>query len=157
LGEGHYVTMFYGVLDLAGHVLEYVNAGHCPPIVRHPSGATETLAPTRPVLGLLSQQAAGAERLRLRAGDTLTLYTDGITEAADESGEEFGPERLTKMLASDGSSTLQELHARIMGQVRDHASGKLGDDATLVLISVSGSTPAQTTSLAEPACSQRES
>lgn len=156
LGEGHYVTMFYGVLDLAGQVLEYVNAGHCPPIIRHASGATETLAPTRPVLGLLSQQAAGAEVLRLRAGDTLTLYTDGITEAADESGEEFGPERLTKMLASDGASTLQELHARILGQVRDYANGKLGDDATLVLISVSGNTPAQTSSLAEPACSQTE-
>jgi len=156
LGEGHYVTMFYGVLDLAGQVLEYVNAGHCPPIVRHAGGATETLGPTRPVLGLLSQQAASAVHLRLRAGDTLTLYTDGITEAADESGDEFGPERLTKMLAGDGASTLQELHARILGQVRNHASGKLADDATLVLISVSGTTRTQAASVAEPACSQRE-
>ena len=108
LGEGHYVTMFYGVLDLNSHVLEYVNAGHCPPIVRRGNGAIELLEPTRPVMGLLEQKAAGAARIRLFPGDGLALYTDGITEAADENGEEFGPERLRDLLESEFGKSLQE-------------------------------------------------
>lgn len=152
LGEGHYVTLFYGVLDLASRVLEYVNAGHCPPILRRGNGPVELLAPTRAVLGLLDQQASGAERIQLRAGDGLVLYTDGITEAADESGEEFGSERLIRLLERDGASQLQDLYASILSQVRDHASGKLRDDATMVLISVDGTTLPQASSANRQAC-----
>ncbi len=65
LGEGHYVTIFYGVLDLKTQVLHFVNAGHCPPIVRHANGTIESLAPTRPVLGLALDEPFRAERLRL--------------------------------------------------------------------------------------------
>src|SRR5271169_5820948 len=57
LGEGHYVTIFYGVLDLKTRILQYVNAGHCPPILRHVDGSIESLAPTRPVLGLALDEA----------------------------------------------------------------------------------------------------
>jgi len=147
LGEGHYVTLFYGVLDLTSHVLEYVNAGHCPPLVLRVNGAFEWLAPTRPVVGLLDQQAARSERIRLCPGDGVALYTDGITEAADQTGEEFGPERLRSLLHSEGGHTLQEQHARILSRVRDHANGKLTDDATLVLISVDATAPAQSSSV----------
>ncbi len=141
LGEGHYVTMFYGVLDLKTHVLDYVNAGHCPPIWRRSNGAAEMLGPTRPVLGLLNQQSPRAERIRLAAGDELALYTDGITEAADETGEEFGPERLRELLGGNEGRQLQDQHARVLSSVREHASGKLTDDATLLLISLRGTEP----------------
>ncbi len=156
LGEGHYVTMFYGVLDLNSHVLEYVNAGHCPPIVRRGNGAIELLEPTRPVMGLLEQKAAGASRVRLFPGDGLALYTDGITEAADENGEEFGPERLRDLLESEFGKSLQERHSRILQNIRQHASGKFTDDATLVLISVSGTDAERASSVAESACSHTE-
>lgn len=155
LAEGHYVTMFYGVLHLNSRVLDYVNAGHCPPILRRADGAIETLAPTRPVLGLLNQQVARAERVRLCPGDGLALYTDGITEAADERGEEFGPERLLSLLG-DGAGELQEQHAHILRGVRNHASGKLADDATLLLISVRGAATADTHPATKPACCQPE-
>jgi len=156
LGDGHYVTLFYGVLDLASHVLEYVNAGHCPPIVRRVNGAIELLSPTRPVLGLLDQKATSAERIRLCPGDSLALYTDGITEATDGSGEEFGPERLRELLQSEGEHTLQEQHAHILRNVRQFASGKLADDATLVLITVAATALAQTSMAAKSAGSQTE-
>src|SRR5215831_21290785 len=94
LGEGHYVTMFYGALDLNTRVLEYVNAGHCPPILKHEGGMAEMLGASRPVLGLVTSQGTHPERIPLRAGDCLLLYTDGITEANDGRGEEFGEERL---------------------------------------------------------------
>jgi sigma-B regulation protein RsbU (phosphoserine phosphatase) len=138
LGEGHYVTLFYGALDLTSRVLEYVNAGHCPPILRRGNGAMELLAPTRPVLGLLDQKAVAAVRIRLCPGDRLALYTDGITEAVDQSGEEFGPDRLRSLLDSNDGQSLPERHSHILQNVRHYASAKLDDDATLVLISVSG-------------------
>jgi sigma-B regulation protein RsbU (phosphoserine phosphatase) len=156
LGDGHYVTLFYGVLHLGSRVLEYVNAGHCPPIVRRANGEIELLAPTRPVLGLLGQRAAGAERVRLYPGDALALYTDGITEAADESGEEFGPERLTRLLSDGGVPKLPELHQSILSRVRDYAHGKLADDATLVLISVCNAADADAPSGTQQACCQTE-
>ena len=147
LGEGHYVTLFYGVLNLTSRVLEYVNAGHLPPLVRRANGAIEWLAPTRPVVGLLDHQAVTAERIQLCPGDDIALYTDGITEAADESGEEFGPERLRDLLHGKDGHTLRERHAHILSRVRDHAHGKLTDDATLVLISVDATAPAQSSSV----------
>jgi phosphoserine phosphatase RsbU/P len=135
LGEGHYVTIFYGVLDLKTHVLHFVNAGHCPPIVRHGDGAIESLPPTRPVLGFMLDEAFRSERLRLASGDRVLLYTDGVSEAANEAGEEFGAERLARAL-DGGAQPLAEQWSRIMEHVRNHANGAFADDATMVLISV---------------------
>jgi phosphoserine phosphatase RsbU/P len=136
LGQGHYVTIFYGVLDLLTRVLHYVNAGHCPPILRRHNGRTEWLAPTRAVLGLMLDGGFRAERLELGAGDRLLLYTDGVTEAANAAGEELGAEMLSTLDAAASDEPLLERHARIMNGVRQHASGKLTDDATLLLIAV---------------------
>jgi serine phosphatase RsbU (regulator of sigma subunit) len=97
------------------------------------------LESTRPVLGLLGRRPSGAERIRLNAGDCLALYTDGITEAADPSGEEFGSDRLRALLCADRTSGLQAQHAQIVQNVRQFANGKLNDDATLVLLSVGAS------------------
>ncbi len=142
LGEGHYVTIFYGVLDLKTRVLHFVNAGHCPPILRHSNGAVESLAPTRPVLGFMLDEGFRSERLDLAAGDCLLLYTDGVTEAANDSGEEFGPERLTELLECPADEDLQRHHANIIDNVRRHAAGNFTDDATLLLISMNASQPA---------------
>jgi len=138
LGDEHFVTMFYAVLDVASRSLEYVNAGHCPSILRRAHGTVEMLESTRPVLGLLGKRSAGAERIRLNSGDCLALYTDGITEAANANGEEFGTDRLRALLSADRASGLQAQHAQILEGVRRFANGKLGDDATLVLVSVAG-------------------
>jgi sigma-B regulation protein RsbU (phosphoserine phosphatase) len=152
IGEGHFVTLFYGVLDLTSHVLEYVNAGHCPPILRRETGAMERLAPTRPVLGLAGKRSSQAERVRLYSGDELMLYTDGVTEAEDGKGDEFGDERLAQLLSEDGE--LPGRHARVLQAVREYADGKFTDDATLVLIAVGASPKATTSKIADPAWSQ---
>jgi len=135
LGEGHYVTIFYGVIDLKTRVLHFVNAGHCPPIMRHRDGAVESLAPTRPVLGFMLDEPFRSERLRLAGGDRLLLYTDGVTEAANGAGEEFGAARLTS--AFDGSAQpLPQQWSALIECVRNHADGAFADDATVVLVSV---------------------
>jgi len=139
LGVGHYVTIFYGVLDLRTRVLHYVNAGHCPPILRRQSGSVVSLEPTRPVLGFTLDEGFRSERVVLAHGDRLLLYTDGVSEAANDSGEEFGHDRLTSLVAGPQEEPLPERYAQIMNKVKDHAAGKFTDDATLLLISVNDS------------------
>jgi sigma-B regulation protein RsbU (phosphoserine phosphatase) len=141
LGEGHYVTIFYGVIDLASRILNFVSAGHCPPILRHADGAMQSLSSTRPVLGLMLDAEFHSERLRLSAGDRLLLYSDGVTEAGNEAGEEFGAERLASLLEHQSDRPLPEQFGNIMDSVRGHAQGNFGDDATLLLISVSQGSP----------------
>lgn len=136
LGQGHYVTIFYGVLDLQTRVLHYVNAGHCPPFLRRSNGCTEELAPTRPVLGFMLDDGFRAERIALAAGDRLLLFTDGVTEASNDDGEEFGSERLQTLIAGRPEEELVERYAQIMDSVRSHAAGKFADDATILLIAV---------------------
>ncbi len=137
LGEGHYVTIFYGVYDLKNGILNFVNAGHCPPILRRADGSIQSLSSTRPVLGLMLDAGFRSERLRLLAGDRLLLYTDGVTEAVNDAGEEFGADRLVALLETLPDQPLPELYSRIMEKVSGYARGKLSDDATLVLVSVS--------------------
>ena len=136
LGEGHYVTIFYGVLDLRTHVLHFVNAGHCPPILRRRDGSLESLSPTRPVLGFMLDEGFHSERLALSGGDRLLLYTDGVSEAANDSEEEFGPERLAELVAGPDGETMEQRYTQIMDKVSAHAAGKFTDDATLLLLAV---------------------
>ena len=75
-----------------------MNAGHCPPILRHGDGSIESLAPTRPVLGLALDEHVSLGAAAVGSGDRLLLYTDGVTEAANDAGEEFGEERLSGIL-----------------------------------------------------------
>ena len=81
------------------------------------------------------------------------LYTDGVAEAEDGSGEEFGDERLAQLLAADGE--LPGQHARVIQAVREHAHGKFTDDATLVLIAVGGGSQATASKVSDPAWSER--
>jgi sigma-B regulation protein RsbU (phosphoserine phosphatase) len=141
LGEGHYVTIFYGVIDLKSRMLNFVNAGHCPPLLRHADGSIKSLSSTRPVLGLMPGEGFRSERLRLSPGDRLLLYTDGVTEAGNDAGEEFGAERLASLLERQSEGPLPEQFGNIMESVRGHSHGNFGDDAMLLLISVSAGSP----------------
>lgn len=154
LGEGHYVTIFYGVLDLPTRVLHFVNAGHCPPILRRSDGAMESLQPTRPVLGFMLDDSFRAERVSLGLGDRLILYTDGVSEATDDAEEEFGPDRLAELVAGPSDETMEQRYAHIMDTVRQHARGKFRDDATLLVLAVNG---ADTTAVGSSSAQMRNS
>ncbi len=142
LGEGHYVTIFYAVLDLSTRVLHYVNAGHCPPILRRANGEMRSLDPTRPVLGFMLGDGFQSERLSLAPGDRLLLYTDGVSEATNDSEEEFGPERLAELVAGPAQETMEQRYAQIMDNVTEYAHGKFRDDATLLLLAINDAAPA---------------
>jgi serine phosphatase RsbU (regulator of sigma subunit) len=142
LSDDHYVTIFYAVLDLRTRRMEYVNAGHCPPIVQRASGDIEQLSATRPVLGFAFETQFNVERIQLRDGDRLLLYTDGITEATDSDGNEFGADGLTQALATTREFDPEEQRGAILTRVREYANGRFADDATLVILSITSAASA---------------
>ena len=136
LSESHYVTIVYATLDLTTRVLSYVNAGHCPPLLLRADGTQQALEATQPVLGLGLSDDFEVRRVALKPGDTLALYTDGISEAADGNGSEFGSDGVLRALVGSIALPPKEQYQSIFQRVREYASGKLTDDATLVLASV---------------------
>ena len=95
-----FVTIFYAILDATTGALTYANAGHNPPILRRAAGSTESLMPTGPAVGLMEGPRLSDASLTLSPGDALAIYTDGITDALNGQGEEYGLERLHEAVQS---------------------------------------------------------
>ena len=134
-----FVTAWIGDLDLAtGHVT-YVNAGHNPPLVRAPDGtATYLRSRSGLVLGAMSGIKYRAQELQLQPGQSLYLYTDGVTEQPDVQNELFGEDRLQKIV-SDGSLSQRTLLARVQQAVTSHgAEVEQADDCTQLEIRYRG-------------------
>lgn len=134
-----FATMFFGILDVAGN-LEYVNAGHLPPLLIR-DGRAEFSFPSEcfPV-GLFPQAEFSTSAATLQPGDMLVLYTDGITEAQNPRDEMFGIERLQEVVAQHTSASVEELQAVILGAVEEFTRGTYqADDITLLIIHFHGS------------------
>jgi len=130
-----YVTLFYGELDPARRRLDYVNAGHVPPYVRRARGGEERLTVGGAVLGLLDDVALEAGQVDFGAGDLLAVVTDGVTEASDPRGDEFGDERVRRVLAeSEGRGAAAVLSALVAAV--DAWAGAAGctDDLTALIL-----------------------
>jgi len=140
---GRYVTLFYGKLDVAQSELEFTNAGHLPPLLlRRRSPEPTFLEVGGTVVGLFEQSQYDAARVRLEKGDVLVLYTDGITETTDSTGEQFSVDRLTALVRDHASEVAQELVKTILEAVSRFRGDKdLEDDLTLVVIKINGGEP----------------
>jgi sigma-B regulation protein RsbU (phosphoserine phosphatase) len=90
-----YATLFFGGYNEATGQFHYVNCGHPPALIVRSNGDVEQLGATSTVLGLFIASECTIAETRLDSGDTLVLYTDGVTECVDVAGEEFGIDRLT--------------------------------------------------------------
>jgi phosphoserine phosphatase RsbU/P len=108
-----FVTLFVGELDPASGILRYANAGHNPPLLLRTTDSTETgsiqaLPPTGAAIGLLENARFGMEEIQIQAGESLVLYTDGVSEAGIQAGEMFGEERMKEYLlkSQEESATL---------------------------------------------------
>lgn len=129
-----YATAFLAVLEPATGRLIYTNAGHNHGLLVRSSGETETLDPTGPPIGILPDATYDSGEATLSAGDTLVLYTDGITEPADPDDEEYGLERLADVCARHRESSLEEVAAAIANDLEDFVRGQpFPDDRTLVI------------------------
>jgi serine phosphatase RsbU (regulator of sigma subunit) len=132
---GRYATMFFGILDEKG-ALEYINAGHPAPILIRRSGSTEEAFTegSFPV-GLVPEAEYATAAVKLEPGDTLVLFSDGVTEAMDPQEEFFGVPRLAKLLAGHNETPLDELQKLLLEAVENFAQGaSQADDLTLLLV-----------------------
>lgn len=136
-----FATLFWGVFDPTTRTLRYVNAGHAAPmLIRQGKEQIERLNESGPVLGLLPMTRYSAGTVEMKASDTLVLYSDGINEATNEQGEEFGEERICAIISDSANTTPAELCERIVNQVTEFAdAGAPQDDRTLLVIRFSES------------------
>ena len=135
-----FASLFYAEYEPASRSLRYVNAGHNPPIVARPRTECCELfhlrAQTVPI-GMYAQAQFEATHFQLAKNDILVAYTDGITEAANPSGEQWGLERLESLLLSCSRMSQNEIVERILSEVSDFANGEpQRDDVTLVVMKV---------------------
>ena len=130
-----FVTLFYGVLDAKNGVLQFTNAGHLPPIVVSEEGRVARLENDGALLGIFPEWQYEVSTVPLATGDTLVLFTDGITEAEGADGEEFGEERLTDWLVSSRHLRSDILQLRLLDEVKKFSNRALADDATLIVAS----------------------
>jgi phosphoserine phosphatase RsbU/P len=136
-----FVTMFYGVLDLQKQELIYTNAGHFPPTLRRADGTRHFLKENGGIVGFFPEWTYEQDVLSLSSGDTLWLFTDGILEARDPSGAEFGPTCLDRLLDEAGRLSLADGQERIWKAVLDFSAGVLDDDATLLALRLKDPNP----------------
>jgi serine phosphatase RsbU (regulator of sigma subunit) len=130
-----FVTLFYAQLDPATGELVYVNAGHNPPLLlRAESGELVELTRTGMVLGLFDIVRYDQRAVQLRPGDLVLLYTDGVTDALDAHGREFGLERLRQMVLDHRHATAAELASALDRAVAEFSGAAARfDDITVVI------------------------
>jgi serine phosphatase RsbU (regulator of sigma subunit) len=136
IDTSRYVTAIYGALDPASGQFSYVNCGHNPPFVLRQRGEIEWLHQGRPALGLLfGDWPAEAGVVTLAPGDTLTMYTDGVTDPEDARERDYGVSRLASVLRSSAGLTAEQTVSAIVDATRAH-SGRAGyeDDFTLMIV-----------------------
>jgi sigma-B regulation protein RsbU (phosphoserine phosphatase) len=138
--NGTFVTAFYGIYDPAMRTITYASAGHCPPrIKRAGDGILCSLDKSRQLpLGIETGDPYEDVTATLRAGDSMLLYTDGITESRNVEGEFYGTSRLDEvLLRTPECATAAQLLAEALRSVRDFANGRAAtDDRTLLAIKV---------------------
>jgi sigma-B regulation protein RsbU (phosphoserine phosphatase) len=134
-----FITLFYSVYDEAAQTLTYVNAGHNPPLLVR-SGEFQRLEVGGTVVGPLSDAAYQQETIQLLPEDVLVLFTDGITEATNSNGEEFGEGRLRDAILGGIRLPAQELRDRILDEVESFAGEFPNDDRTLIVAKVNSGT-----------------
>jgi sigma-B regulation protein RsbU (phosphoserine phosphatase) len=130
-----FLTLFFGLIEPDTGLLRYVSAGHNPALLQRSTGAIERLESTGVPVGMLPNPTWREETRAMERGDLLAVYTDGLTEAVDESDEEFGLARLTASVDRRRGLPARLLCDQILSEVADFARGMPQyDDQTLLLV-----------------------
>ena len=135
-GDGAYATLFFAEYDDHARRLRYANCGHWPALLLRKDGTLERLHPTSTVLGLFQEWGCSIGELQLFPGDTLALYTDGISEALNDRGEEFGEQRLAQLLRQHVRLPPQALLSSVVDELHQFSSHEQLDDITLIVAKV---------------------
>ena len=126
----HFATLFFGNYDDRTRRLRYVNCGHLPPILIRADTTVERLPATATVLGVFSEWSSEERTVDLAPGDTLVLFSDGVTEAGVETEAEFGEDGLLAVIRANQGSNAETLVNAIVSAV----AGEKEDDVTVVVI-----------------------
>jgi sigma-B regulation protein RsbU (phosphoserine phosphatase) len=133
-----YATMFFGTLDADGR-LEYINAGHPSPLLLHNETVENPYPAAACPVGLIPDVIFASTVVMLEPGDTLVLFSDGVSEAMDPDEVEFGIDRLKQSVTGHTTAPVGELQSTILSSVKQFARGaRQGDDVTLLLLRYTG-------------------
>jgi len=131
--ESRFVTLMFGIMCADG-TLSYCNAGHNPPLVIGKSGVRR-LEDGGPVVGLLEFAPYGEGKIKLETGDTIIVFSDGVSEALNLAGEEYGDARLQEVAEAANTLPAQTIVDRIVAAVRAFTKGAAqSDDITVMVI-----------------------
>jgi phosphoserine phosphatase RsbU/P len=137
--SNRFVTLFYGELDPRTGALRYANAGHNHPILVRKNGQVERLVPGGLAIGIAPEEEYEEGAVTLEAGDALVIFSDGISEATNPEGEEFGDDRIVAVArtghrgsASALRDAIEEAVSQFVGAAPPH------DDTTLMIVMRAG-------------------
>ena len=136
IASDKFVTFCYCILDVTDGTLTYASAGHWPPVLLRRSGQTLLLKDGGPPLGLFPDHPYENVELLLESGDRLVLYTDGLTEARNSNGVEFGEHNVTRVGNQNMRLTAAETLDALRREVTIFCNGIFDDDLTLVVVTV---------------------
>ena len=133
--DDRFATLFYGVFDGATRTLQYVNAGHNPPMVIRKGDSIAQLEPSGPPVGIFADFDYQESAVELSPGDLILAYTDGVVEA--ESGwRRMGRRGLLKAAAESDAQRADEIVHAIFASMDEFSGGCQTDDATVVVVQV---------------------
>src|SRR6516164_3788087 len=137
--DGSFATLFFAEYDDAAGRLRYANCGHLCGLVLREDDSVERLDSTATILGAFKNWECEIAEAQLTPGDTLALYTDGITEPFNTGGEQFGEERLVTALCRHKELSPQAMLAAVVDEVRQFSPQEQQDDITLIIAKCKGS------------------
>jgi sigma-B regulation protein RsbU (phosphoserine phosphatase) len=131
-----YATLFYGVFEEATRALQYVNAGHNPPMVIRRDRSVVRLESGGPPVGMFPNWTYEEGAVQLDPGDLVLAYTDGVTEAVNPVGDEWGEEGLLRAVAEHNAQSAHALVEVIFRSMDEFSLGRQTDDATVIVLRV---------------------
>jgi sigma-B regulation protein RsbU (phosphoserine phosphatase) len=132
--EGKYATIFYCIIDRAG-AMQYINAGHCSPILMSRGEKVQYLETTGVPAGLVDDAEFSVETVQLLPGDRIVVYSDGVTDAQDVEGNFFGRRRLRDLIEANPDLSTADLHGILVQTLDSFTEGAIqADDVTLLVL-----------------------
>lgn len=131
-----FITAFYAIVNIPDRTLTFSNAGHNPPLLARSNGECLRLEAGGSVLGAFPNLYFAQDQIQLRDGDRLLLFTDGLTEAVDESGEQFGEQGLMQLLQTHKSESVADLNETLFSAAAQFCSNSFRDDAALMVVGI---------------------
>ena len=134
--DSMFVTVFYAIYNTKTGLVSYSNAGHNPPHLLRQDGTVSELPLSKDtIVGVFDDQKYQEKTLQLEQGDTLVMFTDGVTEAADAEFKEFGVERLDNILRQQANATCQQTVEAIKAGIKEFVgNAEQSDDITMLVV-----------------------